>query len=141
MLVPSFLFGTATEVRANVAKALTQLRRGASLEEICEKSGRVDLREHPEGAVWIHSKWVLRSADARDFRAVLLTMAVFDSDRIPFDKSNELRETSVDYLSHSPWGSVLLNSGQGGVWFTALPLRPYRPSRRGHVAILRGTEH
>jgi hypothetical protein len=142
MLVPSFLFGGAREVRANVAKALTRLKRGETLEEICESSSKVDVLEHPQSLIWIERPYVLRAASEQDFRAVLLTNGMFDSTRIPFAHGNTIREQSVDYLSRSPWGSVVLNSGHCGTWFNELPMRPLRPSRRGHVATLRGTlEH
>src|SRR5688572_13007191 len=106
MLVPSFLFGTARQVRAHVGKVITR---------------------------------VMRSSEARDYRAVVFTNAVFDASRIPFERSNAIREECVEYLSDSPWGTALLNSGQAGVWQTALPLRPLRPSRRAYVATLAGT--
>ena len=142
MLVPSFLFGNARAVRANVKKVLTRLRRGATLEEICEESNQIDLADHPGSLVWLDSTRVLREADAQDCRAILLTNGLFDSASIPFEQSNAIRERSVDYLSRTPWGTVVLNSGQAGVWYTALPLRPLRPCRAAYVAIVRGTlEH
>ena len=139
MLVPDFLFGTAKDVRSNVAKVVTRLRRGATLEAICEAAGRVDLAEHPDSLAWIERAWVLRPSAANDYRAVLLTNCLFDSSRIPFERSNAIREESVEYLSASPWGTVILNSGQVAAWHMALPLRPLCPSRRGFVAILQGT--
>lgn len=139
MLVPSFLFGTAREVGANVRKAVTRLKRGATLEEICESSDRVDLATHPDSLVWLEGAWVLRPSAASDYRAILLTRTLFDSARIPFERSNVIREESVEYLSKSPWGTALLNSGQVSEWHTALPRRPLRPSRRAYVAILAGT--
>ena len=139
MLVPSLLFGTARDVRANIGKISTRLKRGESLESILESSNKVDLTEHPESLVWIERAFVLRAGDEPDFRAAVFTNEIFDATRIPFERSNAIREESVDYLCRSPWGCVVLNSGQPSYWYAGLPLRPLRPSRRGHVATLMGT--
>jgi hypothetical protein len=142
MLVPSFLFGDAREVREGVARAITSFKRGATLEDISEDSGFVDLTEHPESLIWMDRAWSLRAADARDFRAVALTYAIFSNRRLSFEASNELRERSVNYLGRSSWGTALLNSGQAKVWQTAHPMVPLRPSRRAYIATLAGTlEH
>jgi hypothetical protein len=122
-----------------VRKVITRLLRGESLETICENSNRVNLSEHPGSWIWLERAFVLRPSEARDYRAVQLNEQLFNSERVPFELSNELREQSVEYLSRSAWGTVLLNSGEALVWATALPLVPRRPSRRGHVAVLRGT--
>jgi hypothetical protein len=139
MLVPGFLFGNAREVRAGVGRAITSLKRGATLQDICEESGFVDLAQHPESLIWIDRAWSLRAAAARDFRAVAFTYAIFVNRRLPFEASNELREQSVEYLGQSPWGTLLLNSGQAMVWQTAHPMVPLRPSRRAYIATLAGT--
>ena len=139
MLVPHLLFGTAREVSGSVGKVVTQLKRGATLEDLCESSSQVDLADFPRSLVWIDRAWALRSSAERDCRAVLLTHGIFDGKRIPFERSNSIREESVEYLSRSPWGTALLNAGRGGEWHTARPLGPLRPSRRGFVATLAGT--
>jgi len=139
MLVPDFLFGSAREVRANVRKAITRLMRGESLEAICETSNRVNLLEHPASLIWLERARVLRPSEARDYRAVQLHEQLFASERVPFELSNAIREQSVEYLSLSDWGTVILNSGIPLTWATALPFVPLRPSRRGHVAVLKGT--
>ncbi len=139
MLVPSFLVGTADEVRSNVRKAVTRLRRGEPLQAACEASPLVDLAREPTSLVWMDGVWVLRPRLARDFRAVALTKAIFFDARLPFALKNAIREESVEYLATTPWGTALMNSGQGGVWYTTLPVRPYRPSRRAYAAILEGT--
>jgi len=139
VLVPSFLFGTAREVRASIGRALTQIRRGARLDDICESFTKVDLIQHPRSLVWIDAVWVVRPSTAEDYRAVLLTNMLFDPGRIPFERSNVIREQSVEYLSESPWGTVVLNSRQGHYWCHDLPTSPLRPSRHGYLAIVGGT--
>ena len=140
MLVPRFLFGDAREVRASIGRALTRLKKGATLEELSEDSGYENLAEHPDSLLWMQSGRVMRPATARDYRAVMFTDALFSLPRMPFERSNEIREQSADFLSRSPWGTVLLNSG--GVWLDNLPFRPFRPCRKAYVAVLAGTlEH
>src|SRR5215471_14399369 len=102
MLVPSFLFGSAQEVRANVRKAVTRLKRGETLQELCESSDKIDLADHPESLIWVDTKWVLRPQKSRDYRAVLLTNEIFFASELSFDQRNALREASVSYLSASP---------------------------------------
>jgi hypothetical protein len=127
MLVPGLLFGTAREVQSSVGTVLTRLKRGATLQRICEESDFVDLAEHPESLIFmdrVRSFW--RASDVRDFRAATFTYALCFNHRIPFEVSNALREQSVDYLSLSPWGTVVLNSGQARAWQTLAPV-PTKP--------------
>lgn len=142
MLVPRFLFGTSREVRSSVGKALTQLKRGATLKQLSEGSGYQNLAEHPESLVWMQTRGGFRSPDERDYRASMFTEALFNSRRVPFTRSNEIREQSAEFLSRSPWGTLLMNTDQGGVWHNELPLRPFRPCRTAYIAVVAGTlEH
>lgn len=139
MWVPDFLFGSARGVRGRVRKVIMRLQRGESLETICETADRVNLLEHMESLIWVERAFVLRESAARDYRAVQLSEQLFDSRLIPFERSNEIREQSAEYLSKTPWGTVVLNSGTPPLWAHALPLVPLLHSRQGHVAILQGT--
>lgn len=137
MLVPGLLFGTAREVQASVGRAVTRLKRGATLQHVCEESDFVDLTAHSESLIWMdRARFSWRGTDARDFRAATFTYAVCLNHRIPLEVRNALQEECVDYLSLSPWGTLVLNSGQGRAWQT---LYPFRPSRRAYIATLAGT--
>src|SRR5260370_38522168 len=86
MLVPNFLFGEAREVRANVGKAITRLKRGATLQDICESSGKMELGHYPESFIWIERAWVFRSSHERDYQAVLFNNRLVDPYRIPCEQ-------------------------------------------------------
>lgn len=141
MLIPKFLFGTARDVRSSVQRIVTRLKRGESIQGVCESSEMIEFDTTSSGFIWLDNAWVLRPAKEADFRAVQLTTCLFDAQRIPFDRSNVIRKVSAEYLSSFPWGTVILNSGQGGSWLYDLPHRPLRPCRQAFVALLRGTMH
>jgi hypothetical protein len=118
---------------------MTQLRRGARLQDLFEACSMVDLTQHEDALLWLDvSRFSTRGADARDFRAALFTRSLFDAGKLPFGRSNVIREESVDYLAARAWGTVLCNSGDW-LWSMNLPMKPWTPSRRAFGAVLRGT--
>ena len=139
MLIPKFLLGSARDVRLNVGRVTTRLKRGESLQGICDSSEMIEFDACQRSYIWLDNVWVSRPAEESDFRAVQLTNSIFDAPKISFEKSNEIRANSVEYLSESAWGTIVLNSGQGGAWLYNLPYRPFRPCRQAFVALLKGT--